>query len=76
MRIATSSMRDGPRPARARSAAQANAAATASGSVPSTVIPGTPYPAALSAKTRTADWCATGVESAVWLFWTQNTAGR
>jgi hypothetical protein len=55
MRIATSSMSDGPRPPRARSAAQAKAAATASGSVPSMVTPGMPYPAALSAKTRAAD---------------------
>src|SRR5258708_35539119 len=31
---------------------------------------------ALSAKTRTADCSARGVESAVWLFWTQNTAGN
>ena len=29
----------------------------------------------LSAKTRTADCSATGVASAVWLFWTQKIAG-
>ena len=38
-------------------------------------MPGTPYPAALSANTRTADWSVSGVESAVWLFSTQKTAG-
>ena len=64
MRIETSSMSAGPRPARARSTAHANAAAISSGSVPSMVIPGMPYPAALSANTRAADWSPTGVESA------------
>ena len=45
--------------------AQAKAAAIASGSVPSIVIPGMPYPAALSANTRAAEFSGTGVESAV-----------
>ena len=75
MRMQTSSISAGPFPARARSAAHANAAAIRSGSVPSSVIPGIPYPAAFSAKTRTADCSATGVASAVWLFWTQKIAG-
>src|SRR5438132_1598558 len=48
-------MSAGPSPARARSTAHAKAAATASGSVPSMVTAGTPYPIALSANTRTAE---------------------
>ena len=42
IRMDTSSISVGPRPARARSAAQAKAAAIASGSVPSIVMPGMP----------------------------------
>ena len=42
MRIATTSISAGPSPARARSAAQVNAAAISSGSVPSMVMPGMP----------------------------------
>ncbi len=75
MRMATSSMSVGPSPARARSAAQVNAPAIASGSVPSTVTPGMPYPSALSAKTRAAELSRTGVESAVWLFSRQKMTG-
>ena len=68
MRMATSSINAGPRPARARSTAQANAEAIASGSVPSIVIAGIPKAAPFSAKTRTADCSRAGVDSAVWLF--------
>jgi hypothetical protein len=68
-------MSAGPSPARARSAAQVNAAAIASGSVPSIVVPGIPYPAAFSANTRTAELSGTGVDSAVWLFSRQKMTG-
>jgi hypothetical protein len=37
----------------------------ASGSVPSTVTPGMPYPAAFSANVRAADCSRTGVDSAI-----------
>ncbi len=42
MRMATTSINVGPSPARARSAAHVKAAATSSGSVPFTVMPGMP----------------------------------
>ncbi len=75
MRYMSASIRVGPSPARALSTASETAWNMANTSVPSTLIPGSPSPQALSAELATAICRSLGTEMAYWLFWTTKTTG-